>query len=76
VPVIAYRRGGPSEIIQHGQTGYLATPDDKKNMLSYVEIIEKIERKKCREWVEKNASTDIFANKVVNWLNKVMHEYK
>ncbi|MBO8217631.1 glycosyltransferase family 4 protein [Prochlorococcus marinus] len=75
VPVIAYKRGGPSEIIQHGQTGYLADPDDKKNMLSYVEIIEKIERKKCREWVEKNASTDIFAIKVVNWLNKVIHEY-
>ena len=45
-------------------------------MLSYVEIIEKINRKKCREWVEKNASTDIFANNVVNWLNKVMDEYK
>ena len=76
VPVIAYKRGGPSEIIQHGQTGYLADPDDKKNMLSYVEIIEKIERKKCREWVEKNASTDIFANKVLNWLNKVIYESK
>ena len=76
VPVIAYKRGGPSEIIQHGQTGYLADPDDKKNMLSYVEIIEKIKRKNCREWVEKNASTDIFAKKVVNWLNKVMHEYQ
>jgi len=76
VPVIAYKRGGPCEIIKHGQTGFLADPDDKKNMLSYVEIIEKIKRKKCREWVEKNASTDIFANKVVNWLNIVMHEYK
>ena len=76
VPVIAYRRGGPSEIIQHGQTGYLADPDDKKNMLFYVKIIEKIKRQKCREWVEKNASADIFANKVVNWLNKVIHEYK
>jgi len=76
VPVVAYKRGGPSEIIQHGQTGYLADPDDKKNMLFYVEIIEKIKRHKCREWVEKNASADIFANKVVNWLNKVMHEYK
>ena len=75
VPVIAYKKGGPSEIIQHGQTGYLAGPEDKKSMLSYVEIIEKIERKKCRKWVEKNASTDIFANKVVNWLNKVMNEY-
>ena len=76
VPVVAYRRGGPSEIIQHGQTGYLADPDDRKNLLSYVEIIEKIKRKNCREWVERNASTDIFANKVVNWLNKVINEYK
>jgi len=76
VPVVAYKRGGPSEIIQHGQTGYLADPDDKKKMLSYVEIIEKINRQKCREGVEKNASAEIFANKVVNWLNKVMHEYK
>ena len=76
VPVVAYRRGGPSEIIQHGQTGYLANPDDKKSMLSYVEIIEKIRRKNCREWVEKNATIDIFANKVLNWLNKVIHEYK
>jgi len=76
VPVIAYKRGGPSEIIKHGQTGYLADPDDKKSLLSYVEIIEKIKRKKCREWVEKNASTNIFANKVVKWLNELMKEYK
>ena len=76
VPVVAYKRGGPSEIIQHGQTGYLAEPDDKKNMLFYVETIEKIKRQKCREWVEKNASVEIFANKVLNWLNKVIIEYK
>ena len=76
VPVVAYKRGGPSEIIQHGQTGYLAEPDNKEILLSYVLVIEKIKRKNCREWVEKNASTDIFANKVVNWLNKVIKEYK
>ena len=76
VPVIAYKRGGPSEIIQHGQTGYLANPDDKETLLYYANIIEKINRKNCREWVEKNASSYIFANKVVNWLNKVIIEYK
>ena len=76
VPVIAYKRGGPSEIIQHGQTGFLADPDDKETLLYYANLIEKINRKNCREWAEKNASADIFANKVVNWLNKVIIEYK
>ncbi|MBO8232328.1 glycosyl transferase [Prochlorococcus marinus str. MU1402] len=76
VPVVAYNRGGPSEIIRHGETGYLANPDDKEDLLSYVGIIEKIKRKNCRKWVENNASTNIFANKVVNWLNKVINEYK
>ena len=76
VPVVAYKRGGPSEIIKHGVTGYLAEPDNKEALLSYVGIIGNIKRKDCREWVEKNASTNIFANKVVNWLNKVINEYR
>ena len=75
VPVVAYKRGGPSEIIQHGQTGYLADPDDKENLVFYVEIIKKIKRKNCRNWVEKNASKDIFANKVAKWLNEIIKEY-
>ncbi|MBO6971889.1 MAG: glycosyltransferase family 4 protein [Prochlorococcus marinus CUG1431] len=76
VPVVAYRRGGPSEIIRHGQTGFLAEPDDRETLLLHVKNIKNIKRINCREWVEKNASSDIFANKVLNWLNKVINEYK
>ena len=74
VPVIAYKRGGPSEIIEHGKTGFLVEPNDKDALLSYLKIVKQINRRNCREWVENNASTKIFADKVINWLSKVIQE--
>ena len=76
VPVVAYKRGGPSEIIQHGETGFLVEANDKENLLNHLKQINIINRKDCREWVENNASSNIFATKVVSWLKKVIKEYE
>ena len=76
VPVVAYKRGGPGEIIEHGKTGFLVEPDDKESLLRYLKIINKIDRKCCREWVENNASSSIFASKVLNWLYTIIKENK
>ncbi len=76
VPVVAYRKGGPGEIIQHGETGFLVKANDKENLLHHLKKIKIINRKKCREWVENNASSNIFADKVVSWLKKVIKEYE
>ena len=42
VPVIAYKRGGLSEIIQHGETGYLGAPDDKKIWFLLLKLLKKL----------------------------------
>ena len=76
VPVIAYKKGGPGEIIQHGETGFLVKADDKESLLSYLKKVNFINRMKCREWVEDNASSEIFADKVVYWIKKVIKEYE
>ncbi len=76
VPVIAYKRGGPSEIIQHGETGFLVEPNNKKKLANSLKQIHKINRKRCRNWVESNASSEIFSSKVVSWLKKVIKEYE
>ena len=76
VPVVAYKKGGPGEIIQHGKTGFLVEADDKENLISYLKKINNINRISCRKWVENNASSTIFADKVVSWIKKVIKEYE
>ena len=62
--------------MQHGQTGFLVEPNDKDSLVSYIRTIDQIDRRNCREWVENNASTGIFAKKVIEWLTKVIEEFK
>ena len=68
VPVIAYRRGGPSEIIQDGLNGFLVEPDNINSLVSAVARLETISRVKCREHVVKYHSVSAFAQRVEGWL--------
>lgn len=41
IPVIAPRRGGPIDLVDHGETGYLYTPGEPEQMVQYVrELVE------------------------------------
>lgn len=55
-PVLAYRRGSMPELIKDGITGYLL--EDEGGMVEAVDAVEKIDRKRCREWVQANFSVE------------------
>jgi UDP-glucose:tetrahydrobiopterin glucosyltransferase len=75
VPVVAYRRGGPSEIVIDGETGFLVPPDDVAAMAAAVGRLDEIERVMCRQRVDERYSTDALAERVDAWLDDLIHHH-
>ena len=55
-PVIAYRRGAVTEIIRHGETGFLVEPGARDAAASCVAGLENVSRLACRRHVEQHFS--------------------
>ena len=72
VPVIAYRRGGPAEIVVDGTTGFLVEPDDIDGLVHAVERAADLDRIMCRQLVEERFSTSALAVRVRDWLADVV----
>ena len=72
VPVIAYRRGGPAEIVIDGETGFLVEPDDVAGLVSAVDRLPEIDRVMCRQRVEELYSTDALAERVGAWFDDLI----
>lgn len=71
VPVAAYARGGPAELVQEGHTGALARPDDVEALVAAVGRARGIERRRCRAWAEQHCSQQAFAARIEAWLEAV-----
>ncbi len=72
VPVIAYRRGGPAEIVTDGETGFLVEPDSIEGLVDAVARIDTIDRTACRRRAEREYSLEAMAARVEAWLNDVL----
>lgn len=70
VPVVAYARGGPAELVQHGVTGFLVEPDDVDALKGATLRVAGLQRDACRRWVETHASQEVFAERVEAWLQR------
>jgi glycosyltransferase involved in cell wall biosynthesis len=66
-PVIGFRKGSVSEVIDEGITGFSVT--SYQQMLNYVSAIYQIDRSKCRDMAKNKFNVSIIASKYLEILN-------
>ena len=72
VPVIAYRRGGPAEIVRHGKTGWLVSPDDVQGLVGAIAKIDQLDRHACRRQAETEYSLNALALRFEQWFEAII----
>lgn len=75
VPVIAYGRGGPTEIVRHGQTGWLVEPDSVAGLIDAIAAIDHLDRRACRQQAEAEYSLEALALRYEQWFRDILARY-
>ena len=73
VPVIAYRRGGPSEIVTHGKTGFLVEPDNVTKLVKAINKIDRLDRQLCRQQAETEYSLQALGDRFEAWFERLVN---
>ncbi|AGF52024.1 slr1166 [Synechocystis sp. PCC 6803] len=76
VPVISYDRGGPREIVETEQTGFLVPPDDVPALVAAVGKISAIDRANCRSVADRRYSLPAYGDRLEQWFTDVMNFYQ
>lgn len=72
VPVVAYARGGPAEIIHSGKTGWLVPPDDVSALTEAIQTLDQLDRAACRRQAEGNYSLMALADRFETWFAQIL----
>ncbi|BAT54136.1 hypothetical protein NOS3756_31010 [Nostoc sp. NIES-3756] len=72
VPVIAYRRGGLTEIVKDGQTGFLVEPDSVDGLVNAIKRLDEIDRHACRQQAQTEYSQQAMGDRVEQWFRDIL----
>jgi UDP-glucose:tetrahydrobiopterin glucosyltransferase len=72
VPVIAYRRGGPVEIVRDGETGFLVEPDSVAGLVEAIRRLDEIDRRNCRQQAEAEYSLEALGDRFEAWFRDIL----
>ena len=73
VPVIAYHRGGPGEIVRQGKTGFLVEPDSISGLVAAINKISQINRLACRQQAEAEYSLAALGDRFEAWFDRIVN---
>jgi glycosyltransferase involved in cell wall biosynthesis len=71
-PVIAFRRGSAPEVVKHKETGFIV--DNIDGLISAVDKIPSIDRRACREHVERNFDAPRLADDYLRAYNRILSD--
>jgi UDP-glucose:tetrahydrobiopterin glucosyltransferase len=72
VPVIAYQRGGPAEVVCSGQTGWLVEPGDVSALVMAIARLDQIDRYRCRQQAEALYSLTAWGERFEQWFYQIV----
>lgn len=72
VPVIAYERGGPAEIVRPGKTGWLVEPDSVTGLVAAIARIDALDRYACRQQAEAEYAIEALAQRYEQWFADIL----
>ncbi len=75
VPVIAYERGGPAEIVQSGKTGWLVMPDSVDQLVAAIAQLGQLDRAACRQQAEAEYSLSALGDRFEQWFQDILQQY-